>query len=105
MTNSEKYLKDGVDIEELATKIIEYGVFGDTATWKQAIIEFMNKSAKPTLTEDEQVILRNIQLYTGHTITIRRARDSHLYISGGCGLIDFGEYNHLFQFIQPRRRI
>lgn len=108
MTNADKYLKDGVDVEELATKIIEYGVFGDTATWKQAIIEFMNKQVKPTLTEDEKVILRNISKelkYIG-----RRGDEKHnfLYIcekprqpQDYYALM----FEDIFQFIKPRRRI
>jgi len=108
MTNEEKYLKDGVDVEELATKIIEYGVFGDTATWKQAIIEFMNRPAKPTLTEDERVILKNIDMNAYQKITrdetfalILFGKDEEEQIFR----CDFDCYNHLFTFIEERRRI
>ena len=107
MTNAKKYLKDTTDVGELWDKFIEYYYANKQRLpeVEDSLKEFMRAEATPTLTEDEKVILRNIQLYTGQTITIRRAGDSHLYISGGCGLIDFGQYNHLFQFIKERRRI
>lgn len=103
MTNGDKYLKDGVDVEELAAKIIEYGVFGDTATWKQAIIEFMNKQVKPTLTEDEKVILRNVDK---EMTMIRRCVNGDLDVFDNEGIFLYLHiFNHLFQFIKPRRRI
>lgn len=57
MTNADKYLKDGVSAEEFARIILEDTIFNPT---QEDIIAFLNKPCKPTLTEDERVILRNI---------------------------------------------
>lgn len=104
MTNAEKYLKDNVDVEELIRQLYEVQC-NNYNTNMISCKNFFNSEVTPTLTEEERVILRNIQLYTEQTITICRVGDSHLYINGGYGLIDFGQYNHLFQFIKERRRI
>lgn len=109
ITNADKYLKDEKYIFDIAKGIAEAICYDDMEHLKKItekeIKDWFTSSTKPTLTEDERVILRNIQLYTGKSVTIRRIGDGHLYISGGCGFIDFGEYNHLFQFIKERRRI
>lgn len=93
MTNAEKYLKDGVATEELigemeiSLSVPYYEVAG-----------FWNKQIKPTLTEDERVILRNIKLYVGRRMngelffTFENREEP--YIKG-----------ELFQFIKERRRI
>ena len=116
MTNADKYLKDGANVEELAEKLgddlfttykIEEGVslLGITGHIKI----FLKAEATPTLTEDERVILRNInnmcktiyrEKYTGHIRTT-------LYCPQPDGLC--GEelrcFDNLFQFIKERRRI
>ena len=61
MTNADKYLKDRVDVEEFIGKIKNYfdcPYEGGPCT--KSIENFFNQSVKPTLTEDEKVILRSI---------------------------------------------
>lgn len=60
MTNAEKYLKDGVDIGQLAKKL---GFFLENTcefNWQDSIANYFKQKAKPTLTEDERAILSNI---------------------------------------------
>lgn len=61
MTNAEKYLKDGVNIEKIAREIdiiLQNDV--NVANAEQATIKYFNSTCKPILTEDERVILQNI---------------------------------------------
>ena len=65
-----------------------------------------DEQTKPTLTEDERVILRNIKDYTH----IKRIKDGHIMLTKQTEKhilnFDFIEpLNHLFQFIKERRRI
>lgn len=112
MTNADKYLKEGISAEEFVEAIekeypydIEIG-FGD-------IQEFLNAPAKPTLTEDERVVLRNIK-NEEYKNTIGREGDTtyqkgKLYLrskySEAKAFAISTLYNHLFQFIEERRRI
>ncbi len=100
MTNADKYLKDEVDIEELGTalRIYVHSIDCDGLDLKHSIIKFFEKSAKPTLTEDEKVLLRNMNEDYKH---LKRTNNGDLY----AGVDYFGAYSHLFQFIKPRRRI
>ena len=52
MTNAEKYLKDGVDIENFTNSLC-----GFVENWelRNGIKNFLKKEVKPTLTEDERV--------------------------------------------------
>lgn len=64
MTNAEKYLKDGVDVKEFKTQLRRYlssKGFNDLSTGDYCfeICCFLKVEAKPTLTEDEKVILRH----------------------------------------------
>lgn len=113
MTNAEKYLKDkdNVSVEEFSQKLGNYIKSREMNEPTLLINDFLNMKIKPTLTEDERVILRNIKPYT------------HIYRDGGnlfvllCDKeidysntkidwhIGFKAYNHLFQFIKERRRI
>lgn len=109
MTNAEKYLKD-----ENYKKTLWY----DFKDWYNntkincpygiAFEEFMDSSVKPQLTEDERVILRNIQ---SPFKWIRRTSSGELQISDTEGLertqwiIQLSCFPHLFQFIKERRRI
>lgn len=106
MTNAEKYLKDGVDIEELTDKILEHNKQSKNCTFYENMRSFWKAEIKPTLTEDEKVILRNIK---SHCNQIGRDENSILYL-GNCNTVYkdraiSGYFNHLFQFIKPRRRI
>ena len=111
MTNAEKYLKEGVDIKEFSRNMFNYLVNRDEPL-KIKIENYLQEDIKPTLTEDERVILRNIP--KNHT-RIRRST----YKDKICGkelapleiVNDGGKYytlyilSHLFQFIKERRRI
>ena len=105
MTNAEKYLKDGIDLGELASELTEF-INESENLLEDDIVYFFRGRTKPTLTEDERVILRNIREYN----KIGRDETNDLYI-----VFDFkGEYRkkyylnmfrHLFLFIKERRRI
>lgn len=107
MTNKDKYLKDGVSVEEFAKSILNDSIYEPT---EEDIIAFLNKTCKPTLTEDERVILRNIK--NGYKY-IYKTTEKHLMLSNVSFKIkgtyistrNIDQYNHLFQFIKERRRI
>lgn len=66
---------------------------------------FMEEQVKPTLTEDERVILKYIDNRYTHI-----QKDNGLWIVNYADeyeseLLSFEEYDHLFQFIKERRRI
>lgn len=112
MTNADRYLKDGVDVEELINDLYKYNDNRKCVTNEYAKIQsanffrdFLQQPIKPTLTEDEKVILRNIDKKIKY---ITRDKSGYLYIteqSFSMLALPFSIYNHLFQFIQPRRRI
>lgn len=61
MTNAEKYLKDGVDIEKLADEILKFNAETferERTCFNDNLEKFFKQQAQPTLTEDERVILR-----------------------------------------------
>lgn len=97
MTNADKYLKDGVDIMQM---LHDYNQTGQKcpSVWK-----WLEQSIKPTLTEDEKAILRNIE----HPYKwIRRNHKGELQISdkedcaGLKWFINFTCYQSLFLFIK-----
>ena len=104
MTNRDKYLKENASVEELIQNLTNYINKTQKPTYEK-IKNFFEQKAK-LLTEDERVILRNID-----------KRWKNIYRNSGGGLelheIYLGEeqmmifysYNHLFQFIKERRRI
>jgi len=103
MTNADKYLKEGVDLVELARNLYHY-FEEEGQNYPCDIVNFFDKSLKSTLTEDEKVILRNINdMY----VIIRRDDGGELYFdrSDGYCFNSVRIFNHLFQFIKPRRRI
>lgn len=117
LTNKDKYLKDGVDIEEFIRDITDnIGIVVTTSDITKPIgisiyaddfKKFLNTALKPTLTEDEKVILRNIDKEYAY---IERVNDGTLRVndkSTSEQIIWRSTYphNHLFQFIKPRRRI
>jgi len=107
MTNAEKYLKD-----ENYKKILWY----DFKNWYSktkcncpygiAFAEFMEQQIKPSLTEDEKVILKNIDKIFEY---IGRTKNGTLFLRvemfGKTDDRAFHFFNHLFQFIKERRRI
>lgn len=125
-TNADKYLKDGVTAEEFINHFKSW--YFNQVNWMGASLEpatiaiekFLKTEDKPTLTEDEKVILRNIKGFeliyrnssgTLHFVTRRNTEVNHYCESGifRDEAIEDGEcvscINHLFQFIKPRRRI
>ena len=107
MTNAEKYLKDGVDINEIATGIDTIFMNEvDVANVEIATKEFFSRETKPTLTDDERVILRNIK---DAELIGRTPNLGQLYVmttKGETYEVYFNKmFGHLFQFIKERRRI
>ena len=105
MTNADKYLKDGVKNEFIKEVNSEMDLYGGQFN----VEKFLSYEIKPTLTEDEKVILRNLPKDAD---SIGRDSDGELEIKminqNNCndfGYDWFGWYDKLFQFIQPRRRI
>ena len=112
MTNAEKYLKEGVDVWQLANEIKKYSE-NTIQLMPFNIEEFFKQQVKPTLTEDERVILKNLRCEKGAYEYTKIGR-TDLDSEGNCDLILidsddesvwWGEYGHLFQFIKERRRI
>lgn len=106
MTNAEKFLKDGVDLEEFSKSIMTW-YFGNYAKANDyARIKNWAEHKIETLTEDERVILRNIDKKYTHIGRRDGTPSLELYIKSKN---DFKHcwcfYNHLFQFIKERRRI
>lgn len=118
MTNAEKYLKDGVDLADLLERLDkDLNWFRYEEALKGASLDFIKffnaEERKPTLTEDERVILKNLRYEKGAYEYTKIGR-TDLDSEGNCDLILidsddesvwWGEYGHLFQFIKERRRI
>lgn len=110
MTNAEKFLKDGVS-EELIADLANYIRIHNTGTrsYLGILHTYFDKPINPTLTEDERIILRNMQKKK----YIYRDEYGRLYVYHNKGRKDYQVmeylqiemYNHLFQFIKARRRI
>lgn len=102
MTNAEKFLKDGVDKRELFEKICLVFYDGGYSDFDVLKLEkFFNEQAKPELTVDEIVILKNIDKKYKY---IRRSEgDAELFLKeeadDTCSYI-FRGYKHLFKFIK-----
>ena len=117
MTNSEKYLKDGVDSRYFATALYKFILQGSNTSEENSILGYINTfldlPVQPTLTEDEKVILRNLHYEKGayeYERIGRTRKDSEGYsdlylIEKDLTVTNFNEYIHLFQFIKERRRI
>ncbi len=100
MTNADKYLT--VSTKEFTNAIIN--TQGDIGGL-YSLEKWLDTEAKPTLTEDERVILRNID--TRNIKAIGRD-DSSLYVRESTEYANYFMnymYGHLFQFIKERRRI
>ena len=116
MTNKDYFLKDNVSVEEFCMAIRKNDIVKfEPPPSNVAYVDllclrgWLEDTTTPTLTEDERVILRNINnmcktiyrgKYTGHIRTT-------LYCPQPDGLC--GEelrcFDNLFQFIKERRRI
>ena len=108
MTNAEKYLT--VSTKEFKNAIIN--TQGDIGGL-YSLEKWLDTEVKPTLTEDERVILSNLRYEKGAYEYTKIGR-TELDSEGNCDLILidsdnesvwWGEYGHLFQFIKERRRI
>ncbi len=114
MTNSEKYLKDEVSAREFREKLAQ-SIFGELGLYEgtegaidKVIGDFLDMIEKPTLTEDERVILRNIdKKYTRIGRSSKEDKLIYLYVNieDGWKPHVMEEFGHLFQFIKERRRI
>lgn len=104
MTNQEKYGLTNEQVKRLSCEIDDFVMEQCAGSLSHLIEMFFREQVKPTLTEDEKVILRNVdEMY----ITIGRYEDGILEFNRSDGHYSNSCYplNHLFQFIKPRRRI
>lgn len=108
MTNAEKYLKNPDNYHDFACEIAIHMSNSIKNGTVQNIDDFFKKQVKLTLSEDEKVILRNIEFKD--YMVIGRKESGDLYVNdkekdsfNGTWFIMFKK--HLFQFIEPRRRI
>ena len=105
-TISDKYLKENVSIDEFTFKFDEWHIKNsDIKGYGEALFRFLQESAKPTLTEDERVILRNLKK---DYITLKRGKWGNLFIAkepdeNGVRETNYLEFkDNLFQFIKER---
>ena len=107
MTNADKYMKDGVKLVDFIKDFKDYS-HKENITAYSILASFLTQPVKPTLTEDEKVILRNIDkkykliLRQHNNIWIIEDNDGEKIYHGYC--LNYYESN-LFKFIQERRRI
>ena len=102
MTNAEKYLT--VSTKEFKNAIIN--TQGDIGGL-YSLEKWLDTEVKPTLTEDERVILRNLDSYTeiGRTEKdVAGYTDVYIKDKNACESL-FMFKSNLFQFIKERRRI
>ena len=105
MTNAEKYLKDSVAITEfiIAFRKWYYGEERIIRPAEKDIENFLREKAQPTLTEDERVILRNLENFYS---SIRRNFENIQIYDDISNEWEPSQFNdNLFQFIKERRRI
>jgi hypothetical protein len=108
MTNAQKYLKDGIDIEELSNDIESYikfyGGFDTKEFFEDESWCSQSKKARPVLTDDERAILRHLKdfyyIYRTTTGKLEATNHEHTW----CGYELYLD-DDVFQFIKPRRRI
>ena len=110
MTRADKYLKEGIDYLNLAREIDQYCYDNETPdedtglSTEELVSMFFEEEIKPTLTEDERVILRNINY-----MRIGRDKLGRIYVQdkfiNSVREANLNVFNHLFQFIKERRRI
>lgn len=107
MTNGDKYLKDGVDSYKLYEEFDNFCLREMVRHDKGSFKAFMGQSVKPTLTEDEKVILRSMPFLD--KVIRDQSDDIWFYYQEAQKYGERGArvtmFNHLFKFIRPRRRI
>jgi len=113
MTNKDKYLKDGVSEYDFVNFVFNQGNIGwnteeDYCYIKKIdLLHLLQQPIKPSLTEDEKVILNRIDT---KFIKIGKTNDGDIYFVFLWNKKPQQYYSDvykkdLFQFIQPRRRI
>ena len=107
MTNAEKFLKDGVSAENFVNNFVKYRICHKGIFSASTIFEFLREQSKPQLTEDERVILRNIDK---QFIKIGRDKTNGIYFVFATFSTTEARYwanvfDDVFQFIKERRRI
>ena len=113
MTKAGKYLKDNANggefVKELVKRISRFdGCKYYSEEMEHEIVLFLEEQVKPTLTDDERVILRNIDIKTvtkGYGKIKRNEYGDIVLVAYGRANFTLPIYNHLFQFIKERRRI
>ena len=115
MTKLEKYFKDDITPNEAYDLLFEFVGYisllnvdsqDERIKTYDKVMNFLNQEVKPTLTEDEKVILRNIDDTKHEGLMIKRCKNENLIVyNGGNWAWQIDIFNHLFQFIKPRRRI
>ena len=116
MTKLEKYFKGEIKPQEAYYLLFEFARYfsllpmnnsDDIIDAYAKIIAFLHQPYKPSLTEDEKVILKSMP----HLKSVSRNRENDIWFTyqeeqkygvNGESILGF---NHLFQFIQPRKRI
>jgi len=94
MTNAEKYLKDGSS-RQFLTEFSKwyYSKIRVLTNSDTVLAQFLAEKTKPTLTEEERAILKNLH---EEYKTIKRNSSGYLYV----GVDYFGMYDNIFQFIK-----
>ena len=105
MTNKDKYLREGVSVEEFITAFIKKENISIISLEVDQINHFLKSEVTPILTEDERVILRNMQICDETLETIVKDKNGDLYVTSRNFSKYISMYDHLFQFIKERRRI
>lgn len=106
MTNAEKYLKDHIIFTEFADNLAEYIVnsgrkITDKHDLKTETLYFLTEERKPTLTEDERVMLRNIAYDSEYKYIYRNLGMLYLSENERLTCVDrLPAMHHLFQFIK-----
>lgn len=108
MTNADKYLKEGISARKLFIEFKRYGIRHKCYLETDEFEEFMQEEVKPTLTEDERVILRNIAngfVRVGKDEWSKNFYAKRKIVENAADYEFLTCFNHLFQFIKERRRI
>ena len=110
MTNAEKYFENENYAKDFVSDYMIYCVKNKHDSVNlESLSVFLRDEAKPTLTEDERVILKNIAKHSDFE-KIGRKKIGGLYVTCRINIPTEEEwvisfFDHLFQFIKERRRI
>lgn len=108
MTNKDKYLREGVSVEEFITAFIKKENISINSLEVDQINHFLKSEVTPKLTEDERVILKQVsKAYVkfgknGYGQFIFRIDNGEPFLLNNTAEKIF---DGLFQFIKERRRI